>query len=55
MAKPLPNHDFHNSWGCIYSGKTTAKDKAVRQWWQEYFQNPALVETKYHDLLRTYT
>ncbi|CEL03903.1 hypothetical protein ASPCAL05041 [Aspergillus calidoustus] len=55
MAKPLPNHDFHNSWGCIYSGETTAKDKAVRQWWQEYFQNPALVETRYHDLLRTYT
>ncbi|KAL2859365.1 hypothetical protein BJX68DRAFT_276724 [Aspergillus pseudodeflectus] len=55
MAKPLPNHDFHNSWGCIYSGETTAKDEAVRQWWQDYFQNPALVETRYHDLLSTYT
>jgi hypothetical protein len=55
MAKPLPDHDFHNSWGCIYSGETTAKNKAVRDWWQEYFRSPATVERKYHDLLSKYT
>ncbi|KAL4924108.1 pyridoxal phosphate-dependent transferase [Aspergillus undulatus] len=54
-AVALPDHDFHNAWGCVYSGESTLKHGRMRQLWHEYGQNPAKVERKYHSLLSEYT
>ncbi|KAL2841734.1 hypothetical protein BJY01DRAFT_256940 [Aspergillus pseudoustus] len=54
-AGNFPDHDFHNSWGCVYSGESTLKDEGVRQLWQEYAENPTKVERKYHGILTKYT
>ncbi|KAL3471604.1 hypothetical protein BJX99DRAFT_266597 [Aspergillus californicus] len=54
-SKILPDHDFHNSWGCVYSGESTLENDRIRALWQQYGENPTKVERKYHSLLSEYT
>ncbi|KAL4875665.1 hypothetical protein BJY04DRAFT_201359 [Aspergillus karnatakaensis] len=55
LTTPLPDHDFHNSWGCVYSGESTLKHPRIRDLWQQYGECPVKVERQYHSLLSEYT
>lgn len=52
---PPLDHDFHNSWGSIYSNSGFTRDDRARKLWEDYTLNPARVEQQYHLLLSEYS
>lgn len=55
-AEPPPlDHDFHNSWGSIYSNSGFTRDDRARKIWEDYTRNPARVDQQYHLLINEYS
>ncbi|KAI1631599.1 pyridoxal phosphate-dependent transferase [Biscogniauxia mediterranea] len=49
------DHDFHSAWGCVYSNQSTLSEASISGLWQQYADDPATVDRKYHMLLHDYT
>ncbi|KAI5925048.1 pyridoxal phosphate-dependent transferase [Camillea tinctor] len=49
------DHDFHSAWGCVYSNQSTLSEASISGLWQQYADDPATVDRKYHMLLHEYT
>ncbi|KAJ5928374.1 hypothetical protein N7466_007330 [Penicillium verhagenii] len=49
------DHDFHSSWGSVYSTRGFTGDERARELWKLYATNPGAVERQYHLLLSEYT